>query len=267
MANIQGNINANNAAIAQIQKQVLQGISGGYQQAYIPGTPGSAGSPGYAVDNSPAINAQYNQIVGDTQNVYGQAIADVNARNPVISAQTNADKAAQNAVAQNSMAEAQNTQNSQAADVAAFMQKLGLSPTANPAQTQRTTAVQSLLGKNARGNNDAWANFLGKTGDNAELRNSLAASSFQGQLGDRTAQINAARAKALANAITYVGGSGGTRGTKAQKTGLSPSQQEAVDKYKISILGSANSRAAAAQKAKTANPKAKSAATSGHSKH
>ena len=85
LANAQQQATADTIAAILAQGDALKGelngrIAGGSQGYY------EGGSPGYWVDNSGAVNSQYNGIRDDTNNVYGQAIAAILAQNPAIQA-------------------------------------------------------------------------------------------------------------------------------------------------------------------------------------
>lgn len=201
-----------------LKGDLTSGLGGGY---YV------GGSPGYSVDNRGAVNSSYNTIRSDVGNVFGQAVAAVNAQAPQIQADTAnrqnmiaALLASQNQAAQQAGAQQLSDQQSAAA-------RMGLAVTP---QTSRANASAAALGAYRGAGAGLQKDYFGSLGKFALDRNSAAASAFSHANDEQQQKIEQARQAALAKAVYFVSGS------KGRYVRNSSSAQGKADKKTISAI-------------------------------
>lgn len=240
------NKQAVNAGILAQGQQAAQGLqgkvdAGGYQSVY------GGGTPGHYFDNTGAVNAQYNQMQGDVNNVYGQAIASVRGRAPQIASQFQQKIGAndQRAAAQQGALNTFQGQRNRDATQAATNMGLGAAPQPNgPRLALITKLLNSQVGANKKGL-DA---LFGSLKSAAVGRNESNAGAFGYARDQEQQKVAASRAAALAKAKGYIAGSRGHVVSSA-------SSQKAADKH---LLTQVNAAIKAQEKAQTANTKAES---------
>ena len=203
----------------------------------------TGGSPGYTVDNRGAVNASYNTIRGDVGNVFGQAVAAVNAQNPQIQADA-ANR--QNMISallasQNQAASAAGAQ--QLSDQQLAAQRMGLAVTP---QTSRANATANVLAAYRGAGAGLQKNYFGALGKFALDRNQAAAGAFSYANDEQQKKIEQARQAALAKAFYFVPGSRG-RYVKNSSTA-----QGKADKKTISAITKEQKAITSAQNKDTA---------------
>ncbi len=221
-----------------------------------PGTyvPGRAATAGYTVSQAPARQqtaAAYNQVGGNLDQVYGQAVSQTQAANPQIQAAAQAanEKIAADAAARQQAAAQAGSARVAAQEAAARLMGFQVAPQVSGADAQAQLLSQKL------GNNvTAWQGLNSATAATRVNRNNGVAASFQNALAEKRSTLAQNLAAAMSQlADRYVAGRSGTAGhykgglTASQKTSLygrllsqgnsDRSYDLAVAKYADSVAG------------------------------
>lgn len=160
---------------------------------------GSAGGTVSMAPQRAASQAAYNQSEADRSNVYGQATAAVQARNPGIQSNYDAATAAlqanarQRAIDDSSRLAQQQQQATQGA------QALGLSGVAAPSATTRTMGDAQANAAKYQQNADSWAGFNSGAAQRAVASNNAVSDAFTWQGAQQQAALSALLQKALAS--------------------------------------------------------------------
>jgi hypothetical protein len=185
------------------------GAQGGHSSVY------EGGSPGYYWDNSPAVNAQYDTIKNDVNNLFGQATGIIRGQAAGIQQGTDSRVADLSKIisAAGVAAGQRGTQNIADQNNAAAAMGISAAP-----QNARAGGLANAIGS-YRGSFGALNNnFTKDVGKIALQRNEAQAGAFDYANQQQQNQIQAARARALADAQIWVPGSRGrlvSSGSKA----------------------------------------------------
>ena len=200
---------------------------------------GSGGSAGYTISAAPqraAVNTAYQQAEADRANVYGQAVSNVNAREPGITKGYNDSIAAIQAQAAARDASTQATTTSQNNDMASAAAKYGL----NFVPTTKGLAASNGAAQAAkyRTNADSWQGLLSSQKGTAIGNNQRTANAFTYSGTQAQAALQGLLTKALAGMQDkYVPGKAGSAGKMVGGT----STKDQIGIYKT-ILGNQNAQ-------------------------
>lgn len=175
-------------------------LGGGTQGYY------SGGTPGYYVDNSGAVNGQYNTIRDDVSNVFAQAVAAIQAQAPFIQSQAAGRGDALMGLAQRQGTDASAASAQQLSDQQLAAQRMGID--AAP-QTSRAGNIAAALSQYRNQGAGAQKQYFSAIGQTALGRNDAQAAAFAHTNEEQQKQIEAARQAALAKASYWVPGSRG----------------------------------------------------------
>ena len=208
--------------ISNAKQDVAAGAATGPTYTYVGGT------PGYTVDNTPQVNAQYNGMRDDANNVYDQAAAAIGLANKNIpqaytqaASQEAANRAARSKALQSMVLGDRDNEADWAARMG-FSRDVGTSQAA----TGRTTdLLRTLLANNSAlaGAGNAYYN---STKNTAVARGQAAVNASNFARDQLEKQIEAARQAALAKAIYYVAGS---KGKKVKTGGYTAKQASSLN--------------------------------------
>ncbi len=206
--------------------------AGGYSSIY------SGGTPGHYVDNTGAVNAQYNGIRDDTGHLYDMATQQILAQAPQIQSDAGARINLLTSLGAQGNASAAGRAIQQQGDQSNWITALGLNATP---QMQRATGIANALQNSRDAFSKLNSDYFGALRDVALSRNQAQAGAFTDANKQQQAKIEAARQAALAKAIYYVGGSRGHLVSSA-------SSQKAADKKLASSITKEQKAITSAQK-------------------
>lgn len=233
--------NQQRSATAQTIADILaQGDALKGELGAVPGTRGGGyyvgGTPGYTVDNRGAVNGSYNTIRDDVGNVFGQAVASINAQAPQILADATGRQNFITGLLDDQINRAKAASAQQLGDQQSAAARMGLAVTP---QMQRANSSAAAIGNYRSATGNAQRDYFGALGKFAVDRNGRQAGAFQYANEQQQQKIEQARQAALAKAVYWVPGSkgkfvrtGGTPGQKADKKTIA-----AITKEQKAITG------------------------------
>ncbi len=168
------------------------------------------GSPGYTVSNAGARAAETaagNAAQAGLDKVYGQAVTNIQARNPLIQAAANQANSTMAADTAQRLSSIQGAADARAAAQQAASRAMGLSWTP---QVSGASQQGDLLSHQASINTGAWKGLNDSNAQNNIDRNNTLASSFNYTLGQNKTRLAQAVSQALSKLVDrHVGGSAG----------------------------------------------------------
>lgn len=200
---------------------------------------GSAGTAGYTVSAAPqraALTSAYNQAEADRSNVYGQAVANVNAREPGITQGYDNSIAAIQAQAAARDASTQGAASARNNDMAQAAARFGLTfmPTTKGLANSNADAQAAKYRTNA----DSWQGLLSSQKGTAIGNNQRTANAFTYSGTQAQAALQGLLTKAIAGAQDkYVAGKAGSAGKMVGGASI----KDQIGIYKT-ILGNQNAQ-------------------------